>query len=267
MVKVSSNTAKAESTLTTALGKIPDPFKSKVVASYVEVREAFDESNFDTTSLRVGKFCESVLRFLQHELTGSHIAFGTHIPNFSNECDILQRLPKATGHESLRLIIPKALVFAYTIRNKRGVGHAGGDVDANQIDAASVMRIADWVLCELMRHYHSLSLEDAQQLLDTISVRQIPLIWLVGDKKRILNSSMPIEDQMLVLLHSDVNTAVPTEDMIDWLDYPKRVSDFKRWVLSPAHTTRLIEHDRENDMILISPTGSKKAERLIREFL
>lgn len=264
MTTANSNTAQAEQVLRKALQNIPDQFRTKIVDSYVQVREAYDESNFDTTSLRVGKFCEAVIRFLQHDLTGTHIAFGTRITNFSQECDKIQQLPKSSGSESLRLIIPKALEFAFTVRNKRGVGHVGGDVDANQIDAATVMRVADWVLCELLRHYHKLSLEEAQELLDTISVRHLPMIWSVGDKKRVLNSTLSLKDQMLVLLHSDVSTAVTVEDMMSWLDYAQRVSDFKRWVLKPSHKLRLIEYDEVEQMILISPTGSAYAEGIVR---
>jgi hypothetical protein len=48
------------------------------------------------------------------------------------------------------------------MRNKRGIGHVAGDVDANAIDIATMARTADWIVCELIRINHGLSLEEAQ---------------------------------------------------------------------------------------------------------
>ena len=45
---------------------------------------------------------------------------------------------------------------------------------------------ADWIVCELIRVYHGLSLEEAQDLVDAISVKNIPAIWEVAGKKRVL---------------------------------------------------------------------------------
>ncbi len=57
-----------------------------------------------------------------------------------------------------------------------------GDVDANEIDAATGVRIADWCICELIRLSHTISLEEAQAICDAIAVRQLPQIWDVFGK-------------------------------------------------------------------------------------
>lgn len=268
MKMANTNTQLSNKSLELALHNLPKDFRTRTIASYLSVREAFDEGNYDTTSLRVGKFCETVLRFLQHQLNGGvYTPFGERIKNFTDECRKLERLPKTAGSENFRLIIPKALDFAYTVRNKRGVGHAGGDIDANQIDAATVMRTADWVLCELMRFFHKMPIEDAQVLLDAISVRQLPHIWSVGNKKRVLSTALNMDQQVLVLLHSELASGVPVEDVKDWVEYPKRDSDFKRWVLNPLHKKRFIELDNENGMVILSPTGAKEVEDSILPIL
>jgi hypothetical protein len=46
----------------------------------------------------------------------------------------LTAAPKTAGAESERVILPRGLVFLYTMRNKRDFGHVGGDVDSNEID-------------------------------------------------------------------------------------------------------------------------------------
>lgn len=255
------STQQSNPQLEQALQTIPQPFREKIINSYLKIREAFEESNFDDlSSLRSAKFCEAVLRFLQFHLTGSYIDFGKSISNFTLECRKLEQVPKTAGTENLRLIIPKALDFAITIRNKRDVGHLAGDVDANRIDAATLVRTADWVLCELMREFRSMPLEDAQELLDGISVRQIPSIWTVVGKKRILASTIDFKSQTLVLLHSELKTGVLIEDLKSWVEYNGRMSDFKRWVLAPLHKSRLIEFDTDSETAILSPTGAKKVE-------
>jgi hypothetical protein len=102
-----------------------------------------------------------VLRHLQSKLLGTFTPFGTHIPNFPDECRKLVNSPTSGGTESERQIVPRALVFLYTMRNKRGIGHVGGDVDANSIDISAMTKVADWIVCELIRIYHGLSLEEA----------------------------------------------------------------------------------------------------------
>jgi hypothetical protein len=97
--------------------------------------------------------------------------------------------------------MPRGLNFLYTLRNKRGIGHVGGDVDANSIDAATIVRVADWCLCELIRVVHNLPLEEAQTLLNAITERQIPGVWSVVGKKRVLIPGLDAKAQTLVLLN------------------------------------------------------------------
>jgi len=47
------------------------------------------------------------------------------------------------------------LIAQYEIRNNRGVGHVGGDVDQNHMDAKIVVEMAKWTIAELIRLFHS----------------------------------------------------------------------------------------------------------------
>lgn len=242
-----------------ALAGIDKRFRDRIVKSYIDLRAAYSTGHYDAAGLRAGIFAEAVARFLEEELTGSHTPFGTSLPNFADLCRGFEKVEKSKGSESLRIILPRALLFIYTLRNKRGIGHIGGDIEANQIDAATCLRTADWCICELVRMFHKLPIEDAQALLDAISVRQIPSIWVVGDKKRILNTSLSYPDQVLLLLHGAEDPAVPGEDLASWIEHP-RVRDFRSKVLAPLHSRRMIEWDRDTDMVSISPLGAKRVE-------
>jgi len=207
----------------------------------------------------VGKLCETVLRFLQQELTASYTSFGTHISNFADECQKLIGLLRGSGSESLRVIIPRALIFLYTLRGKRGIGHVGGDIEANQIDLETMVRIADWVICELIRIYHKFSLEEAQALVDSISSRNLPLVWEVGGKKRVLISGLDYKQQVMVLLYATPDSGVLSEDLFAWTEHSNQTV-FKRSVLTVLHKARLIEYDGKEETVVISPLGAIEAE-------
>jgi hypothetical protein len=262
MPKRSSSTKQTSPALEAALHGLPDIFRTKIVSNYLSVRDAFASGDNDTTGLRSGVFAEILLRLLQERLTGTHTPFGSRLPTFDAECLRLQNLPTTSGHESLRLVIPRALVFLYTIRNKRGIGHAGGEVEANSIDAATCVRICDWCLCELMRMYHRLSLEEAQALLDAIAVRTVPAVWLVNGRRRVLDTSLDYRSQALLLLYSSHESAVLEEDLRDWIEYPTPAR-FRERVLGPLHSARLVDWDRDSGSVSLSPIGAEQVETRI----
>ncbi len=258
----SSNTPQNEATLESALSGVPAQFKSKLIVRYRDLKAAYSNGEHDACGLRVGRFCEVMFRLLQDRLGRSHIPFGAKIGNFDDECRKLEQVEKAAGPESLRVMMPRALAFLYTLRNKRGIGHEGGDVDANGIDAATMVRLADWCLCELIRVVHKLSLEEAQAILDAITERQLPEVWAVAGKKRVLKPDLDYRSQTLVLLYSDVDAAVPSEDLFAWTEYSS-LSNYRRDVLKVLHSRRLIEYDRDTEMVTISPSGIARVEQEI----
>lgn len=251
------STQPANLSLESALSAIPEPLRPRLIQHYLGVHQAYAEGKYDHCGQHVGKFCEVMLRCLQERLTGAYHPMGQKIVNFKTDCE---RLENITGFpESLRIVIPRCLVFLYTMRNKRDIGHVGGDVDANPIDAATYTRLSDWCVSELLRVVHTLSLEDAQALLDAMAVRHVPQVWSVAGKHRVLVKDMSIKDKALLLLYSKADTGVLAEDLWDWTKHPK-FSNFKRDVLRPLDVESLIEYDRDTEAVILSPTGARYVE-------
>ena len=95
-------------------------------------------------------------------------------------CRALENQPAApsrVGDRSLRILIPRMLVALYEIRSNRGVGHAGGDVEPNFMDATAVQAMARWVVAELIRIFHQASTDDAQAAVDAIVERNLTPVW------------------------------------------------------------------------------------------
>jgi hypothetical protein len=143
----------------------------------------------------------------------------------------------------------------YEVRNRRGVGHAGGDVDPNHMDATLVVSMCNWIIAEMVRVVHALpSTEEAQKIVDSLAERKIPLIWQSGQMKRILDPKVTLRDQILLLVASNPGP-VSFADLIAWCDYKNRQYFLK--LLRSLHRNRLIELSEAENQIEILPPGSK----------
>lgn len=243
-----------------ALGGIQAPIRKHIIQSYLELKQNFSESRHDAAGMSAGKLCEAGIRLLQERAFGQSTPFGKKIPNFADECRRIISSPTSTITDSEKLVIPRALVFLYTMRNTRGIGHIGGDVDPNAIDAALMGRVADWIVCELIRVHHQLSLEEAQGIIDGLAIRQLPDVWEVAGKRRVLRDGLKAKEQVLLLLYSAAETSVLTEDLISWVEY-SNIAVFKSAVLAKLHSERLIEWDTDADAVTLSPKGAAVVEK------
>jgi hypothetical protein len=250
--------------LQAALAGVPATIRSRLMEAYVDLKRNLAEGRLDAAGLCAGKLCEAVIRLCQERVFAVHRPFGTKIPNLADECRrIITGSAVGAVSDSEKLIIPRAVVFLYTMRNKRGIGHVGGDVDPNVVDSSVIGSIADWVVCELIRVHHGMSLEEAQDLVDALGTRRLPDVWEVGGKKRVLREGLLARDQALLLLYSTKDSAILTEDLISWIEY-SNPHVFKSSVLSKLHQERLVEWDKDTETVILSPKGASDVEtRLI----
>jgi hypothetical protein len=155
------------------------------------------------------------------------------------------------------------LTSLYEIRNNRNVGHVGGDVDPNYLDATAVFGMSSWVVAELIRVFHNVSTEEAQDSVDALVERKTPLIWEVGSTRRVLDTTLSARDQALLLLHQRP-VPVHEEDLASWVEYAS-VAMFRSRILRKLHDERLIEFNEASGQARISPKGSREVEvRILR---
>ncbi|HEY0298618.1 MAG TPA: hypothetical protein VGB84_05295 [Arachidicoccus sp.] len=178
----------------------------------------------------------------------------------ASELNKLEQLPKNSGHESLRILIPRAILLIYTLRNKRGIGHVGGDIEANGIDLSTIIKLSDWIIAELIRMFHNLSFEEAQGIVDSINAKEIPTVWEINGKKRVLRKGLDYKEKILLLLYSDINNSCAVEDLFEWTEY-SNPSLFKSKVLLSMHKDNLIEYDTEIEFAHLSPIGIQYVEK------
>lgn len=249
----------AQDDLELALGGVPAFYRKRLAAAHSKMKAAHRAREYDSCGVQAGKICETLIRYLQHELLGSATPFGTPLSNFANLCKDMEKTPKTAGPEELRILIPRALNFVYTMRNKRGMGHEGEEVDPHEADASAVVALANWCVAELIRVTSTLPMEDAQRVVDALAERELPLVWSGAGRKRVLDPTLSRRDQVLTLLYSELDEATPVEDLRDWVEAP-RLDHFKTRVIEPMHRERLIEYDRDSQTVVLLPPGIAAAE-------
>jgi hypothetical protein len=249
-----------------ALDGIHADFKDKIIDLYIELKKrylkSFFSDEYDAVGISCGKFCETIFRFLEKEITGNFTPFGKHIINFQAELNKLGQSASNSANESVRVIIPRALLLLYTLRNKRGIGHVGGDIEANAIDISTIVKISDWVICELIRIYHNLSLSEAQLIVDSLNIKLIPVIWNVDGKRRVIQTGLSFSQKVLILLYNELNNKASLKELFEWSEYSS-LSMFKSKILIPLHKEKLIEYNSQKATIMISPRGLNQAEEIL----
>lgn len=239
-----------------ALAGIPAGLRTPLITEFNKVARNFREARWEPAELNGGKLCEIVYTILKGHVDGT---FPTSPSKPSNMVDACKALEKAgTFPRSVRIQIPRMLVALYEIRNNRNVGHVGADVDPNHMDATIVLGMSQWVMAELVRIFHAVSVEEATQIVEGLIERSIPLIWNVGGKFRILNPALSAKDKVLVRLYAS-NEPLPVRSVADDIEY-SNVSQLRSKVLMPAHKAKLLEFNRIVDCLTISPLGVRHVE-------
>jgi hypothetical protein len=248
----------------TLLATIPAGLRDPLLETYREIASNFIERKWEPSELNGGKFCECVYWIVHGTITGIFVAAPSKPPNMRDNCAALESLPASRGAKiarSLRILIPRILPALYEIRNNRGVGHVGGDVNPNLMDATAVYTMASWILAELARIFHSTKIAEAQEAVDALVERKIPLIWETGIVKRVLDTKLKAPDQTLVLLYQRAGW-ISEDELFKSVEY-KTMTRYRSDVLSRMHKARLIEYDKTGLRAKISPKGSDYVERKI----
>lgn len=234
--------------------KLPPELVDALLTSYDELKQNFYIGKHEPSELNGGKFCEACFRILQYETNGgTYTQIGVSVSDLIGKLRDFERLPATPTNESFRIHIPRVLVTIYNIRNKRGVGHLGGDVNPNSADSSLLVACADWIMAELFRIHYQCSLEEAQNIVNAIIQRRLNLVHEIENIKRVLLPSLSARNQTLLILSSSYPNKVSVDDLVLWIE-PSNKSRYQNEILQKLHKERLIEYNKP-DWCTILPTG------------
>lgn len=236
----------------TALGPVPAGLRDPLVDAFGEIVRNFRERRWEPAELNGGKLCEAAYTILRGYIDGSYPTRPRKPSNVVDACRAFEReasnLPR-----SIRVQIPRVLMALYEIRSNRGVGHVGGDVNPNHMDAVAVLHMAKWVMAEIVRLFHDVSTDAASEIVEALVERETPVVWEVAGRKRVLDTGLSRKKKTLLLLHS-ASSPLEEADLAAWVEHPS-LANYRRDVLRPAHREKLIEYEPDKGLVHLSPRG------------
>jgi hypothetical protein len=243
-----------------ALAPIPVGLRLPLLAEYQSIIQNYSEHRWSPSELSGGKFCEIVFTIVDGYGKGTYPAHPSKPADFVGACKRLEQNTHVP--RSFQILIPRLLPALFEVRNNRGVGHVGGDVDPNHMDATFVASSCNWLMAELVRVYHNLSTKEAQEIVDAIVERRIPLIWEGENMRRILDPMLSLKSQVLLFLSTSTGN-VATSDLIAWTGYKNR--SYFGTLLRKMHDERLIELSSDENHALILPPGNNEAAEIVKK--
>lgn len=243
-----------------ALSALPTGLRKPLIDEYTRIVQNYAEHRWGPAELSGGLFCEIAYTILDGHAKSVYASNPSKPRNFVGACRGLE----SNSHvpRSFQILIPRLLPGLYEVRNNRGVGHVGGDVDPNSMDAAAVLAIASWIMSEFVRVFHSLDIGDAQRLVDALADRPLPLVWEGDGTKILLDTSISLRNQVLVLLSSSPEP-VPLITLQTWLKYKNRA--YLKKLLVALDEDRFIHITGDDTRARLLPPGSKLVSDLIAE--
>ena len=237
---------------------VPVGLRTPLLKEYRQLVLSYSERRWAPSEMSGGRFCEVVYTVLVGYATDNWPQSPAKPQNFVHACRKLE----CNSHvpRSMRILIPRLLVGLYEIRNNRGVGHVGGDVDPNIMDASAVLNISSFIMAELVRVFHNVTIDSAQRVVDALAEHRHPAVWRKNDTRRVLDTSLKLKDQALLLISSSTEP-VSLQDLQAWLEYDNR--SYLTKVLRDLHKARLVEMSPDGTSIELLPPGTTHIQSLL----
>ncbi len=236
---------------------IPQSLRDELLDSYKSIHKNYRENRWEPSELNGGKLCEVAYTIVKGYIDGNFPSKSSKPTNMVIACQSLENTP-STINRSIRIQIPRMIIALYEIRNNRGVGHSGNDVNPSKMDSTCVLYMSKWIVSELIRIFHNVDTKTAEIIIDSIMDRTLPIVWMIGDKLRILDTHTSMKEKTLLLLYHN-SSPIKEEDLIAWIEH-SNASVYRRDVLRPMHRDKYIEFDEEEKIINLSPKGSRFVE-------
>lgn len=244
-----------------AFSSLPTGLRDDLLNAYNEIVRNYAERRWEPAELNGGKLCEAAYTVIRGVADGAFEPRSKKPRNMVDACKDMEK--ESAQPRSVRIQIPRMIVALYEIRNNRGVGHSGGDVDPNAMDATAVLYMSKWLVAELVRYLHTLTTTEATEIVEALIERQVALVWSSGVKKRVLKPGLTWKKSTLLLLLSE-SGEVAEADLFRWIEH-KSLSVFRRDVLRPGHKERLWEYDETTRTIHLLTPGIDAAEGILHQ--
>lgn len=192
------------------IAKFPSVKVDEVLYHYSILRREARLDHWEACLVNGGKFVEAVLKCFHYLSTGDEV-------DSVKADEEIRRLENVTHLNSFeRMTVPRALRLIYEFRNKRGGAH-NSSFDPIKMDCALVVAAANWVMEELTRLYLTNDAMAAQALVESLLMKEIPLVEEMDGDRLVLKPGLPARVQLEILLYREFPERCPIKDLIRWV--------------------------------------------------
>ena len=225
----------------------------KILEHYHVLKTAYCLQDWEKCLVRAGKFAEAIMKgicFLRTGQITDSISIETEINEVAKRTDL---------HDSIRLLIPRAVRVIYDNRSKRGGAHIS-PFDPNPMDCMLVTNLADWVLAELVRLYYTTDPKQAAAIVDALIAKSIPLVERIGEDYIVLSPGASARQEIGLILYSRYPERTTPTELIKWMPYqsPENIRTSLR------NMERAKEVHRNKDGVVLTQLGIRVMEQNIQ---
>ncbi|HEV2889142.1 MAG TPA: hypothetical protein VGX28_02095 [Frankiaceae bacterium] len=233
---------------------LPPAVISELLTAYAEAKRRFHLGDHRPQAVEGGRFSEAAFRLLQHATGHPVTPLGKTLPTVDK---LLSQFENSQTVDALRLHIPRTLKLIYDIRNKRDVAHLGDGIDPNRQDATLIVGCMDWALAELVRLYHSVSPNSAQQIIEDLISKEVPAVQEIGGQPVILRD-LGARDQALLMLYRAGASGATLDELAGWLRASRK--DHLKTRLLALDQRKLVLHHPTTGRFYLTSLGMKDVE-------
>jgi hypothetical protein len=234
---------------------VPTELVTEALDAFSEAKRRYHLGDYRPQAVDGGRFSEAVGRIFQWATSGSYTPLGSS--TFKMDAAIKSAesaAPSTTATDAMRLHIPRSVRVIYDIRNRRNTAHLRDGIDPNIQDASLVVANMGWIMAELVRHFHNVSPAEAQQLIEGLVSREVPMIQEFNGFPRLLKT-LGASDHCLVILYW-AGRALTKAELLAWIT-PSMRKNLPR-TLRGLHDRHLVHF--EGDSSEITRVGQRYVE-------
>jgi len=239
------------------LASLPSELSEALERTFSAAIDHFLKQEWDDAQVDGGRFAEAVLRYLQWRQKGSFTPIDgrskPHRKSTINKVTQDSELP-----DSLRTQVAQSVELIMDFRNNRNSAHLG-DIDANRLDAITVIQLVQWIMGEIVRLETQATPAEVQLLIDDLAQPYVPLVQYVEDTPTVLDPEMEAADKALVLLYEAGGSSTVAR-LREWAEYANS-SRWRKSVLAGLAKEKMIQV-RSDNVHLLHP-GHARAQKLL----
>jgi hypothetical protein len=229
----------------------------ELLEAYIEAKRNFYLGGLRLSAVEGGRFCEAAFRILEEATTGKFTDLGKQL-DIEKLRERLANLPSTAYSDSIRLHIPRALRVVYDVRNKRDTAHLADNIDPNLQDSSLVIYSLDWVLAELVRLYHTVPANEAQNIVESLVTRRAPVVQDFAGFLKVLNPALLAGDYALVLLYQRGKNGATSAELSTW-SKPKMRANLKATLNRLVNERAFVHFDGR--LYFITESGMRDVEK------